>query len=732
MLAGMPGVQRTRVNLRCSSVVIRFDPKSLTREALGRAIGDFWCEKAAPGASPADLVPFGETDAHDRQLASAKRRFAGLSVLSAGVFIGRVVLGVPLAQTLLSPLGVITAVAALPLLKAGLSDMRERRISLESFLGGSILAAVAAGEALAALEILWITSGGSLLQAWITERSRRAIRDILEVTEKETYLLVDGVEVSVAVDKVRPGDTVVLHTGEKIAVDGRVIRGGAMVDESSITGMSEPAAKAEGDTVFAGTFVRQGVIYVSAEAVGDRTYLARILTMVEDSLENRAPIESVADRLAQNLVKTGFAVTLATFVLTGSLWRAFSVMLVMACPCATILSASTAISAAINAAARRQILIKGGRYLEEINTVDTICFDKTGTLTTNQPEIRQLILLNGLSEDDLLQLAYSAEVHNSHPVATAIKEEARRRGLSAMRHDVCEYILGKGVRSVIHGDEILVGSHKLLVHFDVEHAVVDSFLEENKEHGLTQVFIARNEEILGVIGFANRERPDLQPMIASLKKSGIRKTAMITGDSKYTALEMACRLNFDECRYSVLPEEKAQIVAGLRADGHRVLMVGDGINDALALAEADLGIAMGAGGSEVAIEAADIALVKDDLAGVVYVRDLSRQTMAVVHQNFWIATGSNIVGVALGALGLLSPVMAGLVHITHTLGILANSSRLLVFDSPRSTSPPLVQDEKRKDALERKHDESGKSDDLSALPEGGPSPAGEDPHRVLH
>ena len=683
MLDTMEGVQWTRVNPKCDAVIVRFDPQTLTQQTLTRTLEGFWHAHVLPVVSKNGHVPACKEDSRRSELASAKRRFIGLSILGAGVFVRTVLMGLPVAQTLLSPFGAIIALAALPLVRSGLSDIRERRLSLESFLGGSIIAAVAASEAMAAFEILWITSAGNLLKAWITERSRRAIRDILDITEKETYILVDGVEVSVAVEQVQVGDTVVLHTGEKIAVDGRVIKGGALVDEASISGMSEPVAKANGDTVYAGTFVRQGVVYVCAEAVGDRTYLARILTMVEDSLETRAPIESVADRLAQNLIKTGFVVTLGTLVITGSVWRAFAVMLVMACPCATILSASTAISAAISAAARRHILIKGGRYLEEVDKVDTICFDKTGTLTTNQPEIRQLISIDGLSEDELIELAYSTEIHNSHPVALAIRDEARRRGLAAIQHDVCEYILGKGVRSVIGGDEVLVGSHKLLAQFDVAHPSVDEFLEQNKQQGLTQVFVARNGTVVGVIGFANRERPDLQPLIAHLKDHGIRRTAMITGDSKYTALEMACRLNFDECRYSVLPEEKSDIVAALRTEGHRVLMVGDGINDALALAEADIGVAMGAGGSEVAIEAADIALVKDDLAGVVYVRDLSRETMRVVHQNFWIATGSNIAGVVLGAVGLLSPVMAGLVHITHTLGILANSSRLLFFDPPR-------------------------------------------------
>jgi cation-transporting P-type ATPase C len=496
------------------------------------------------------------------------------------------------------------------------------------------------------------------------------------------------VEVSIPVNQVQPGDTVVLHTGEKIAVDGKIVKGEAVIDDSPITGRAEPVTRAKGDKVFAGTFVRQGVIFVMAQHVGDRTYLARILRMVEDSLENRAPIEGVADRLVQKLIKTGFAVTLATLILTRSAWRAFSVMLVMACPCATILAASTAISAAINAAARRHILIKGGRYLEEAGQANVICFDKTGTLTTNEPELKYLVNFDGLPEDELLRLAYSTEIHNSHPVALAIKTEAQRRGISPIHHNVCEYFLGKGVRSEIHGDEILVGSHKLMEQFAVHPKQVKAYLDRVKQQGLTLIFIAKNRELLGVAGFSNQDRRGVADVIRHIRDDGFKKTAMITGDSKYSALEMANRLRFDECRYSLLPEQKADIIKDLRRNSDKVLMVGDGINDALALAEADVGVAMGAGGSEVAIEAADIALVKDDLAGIIYVRELSRKTMTVVHENFWIATGSNVVGVVLGALGWLSPVMAGLVHITHTLGILANSSRMLFFDGP-----PVVCDE---------------------------------------
>ena len=362
-------------------------------------------------------------------------------------------------------------------------------------------------------------------------------------------------------------------------------------------------------------------------------------------------------------------------------------MLVMACPCATILAASTAVSAALNVAARRRILIKGGRYLEDISQADVLCFDKTGTLTTNMPELMSLINLNGMPDEDLLQLVYSTELHNSHPLALSIKHEAEKRGVKPIQHEVCEYYLGLGVRAEIHGEEILVGSRKLMQ----RHAIwtqdeMDQF-EESEKRGLTLIFLARNRELIGALGFANRDREDVAGAVSRLKNDGFKKMVMITGDAKYSALEMACRLDFDECLYSVQPEEKAEVISRLKSEGAKVLMVGDGINDALALAEADIGVAMGAGGSEAAIEAADIALVQDDLSDVYYVRALSRKTLTIIRQNFWIATGTNIAGAAFGVLGLLSPVSAGLLHIGHTLGVLANSSRLLFHEPDAGVSP---------------------------------------------
>jgi len=688
-LGTIKGVIWARGNYASASLIIRYNQAVISKSELIETVKSVF--------SPKEKMPVPRKNTEcsclkskENSVTTAVIRFIAMTVITAVLFIREVIFKLPLAQNLFSPLGIITALSALPLFKKGLENLKEKRFTLESFLGGSILIAVIAGEAAAALEILWITSGAELLKSWITERSRRAIRDILEVTEKSTYILVNGVEVEIQVKDVQSGDTVVVHTGEKISVDGMITDGEALVDESPINGRSEPILRQSGSQVFAGTFVRQGVIYIHAEKVGDKTYLSRILKMVEESLENKAPIEGVAEELAARLIKTGFGVTFVTLLITRSFWRAFTVMLVMACPCATILAASTAVSAALSAAAKRHILIKGGRYLEEAGKADMICFDKTGTLTTNQPELVKLVNLSDMTESRILQLACSAEKHNSHPVALAVKAEAAKQGIEPITHEVCEYMLGKGVRSEIEGEEILVGSRKLMdayaVNTNTGHKIIRGF----DLQGLTTIFIAKNRNLLGVMCFANRMRPDAEKVIKYLKNDGINEIAVITGDEKDAALGLTRRLEISDCYYSVMPEEKSDIVISLKKNGHKVLMVGDGINDALALAEADIGVAMGAGGSEVAIEAADIALVTDDLKGIVYVRSLSHATIKVVHQNFWIATGSNIAGVVLGAFGVLSPVMAGMIHIVHTLGILANSSRLLFYEAPSIPNGKLV------------------------------------------
>jgi len=700
-LSKLDFVDQVRPNIKCASLVVRFaaddaHPKTIRArlaELLDKpqkaSMTDLPMAKVPDCASPlCECKACEATRSGCNPVKGAFRRFVAISAVMGVVFVRTTLLGLTVAETALSPLGLVAIGFSLPLFKQAYDQLRSKRFTLEAFLGASCVAAVAAGEALTAFEVLWINSGAELVKAWITERSRKSISQILEVSSHHTFVLVDGVEVEKEVTDLRPGDVVVLHTSEKVCVDGEIVDGEALMDESPITGRSDFIPKTTGDEVLAGTFVRQGVIYVKAREVGDRTYLARVLRMVEDSLENRAPIEGVADRLAANLIKVGFVVTTGTYLLTGSLWRAFTVMLVMACPCATVLAASTAVSAALSAAARRNILIKGGRYLEEVGRTDTVCFDKTGTLTTNEPVLARIVPMNGAGEERLLQRAVSVEMHNHHPLAQAIKRRADERGVEAEAHTVCEYFLGMGMRAEVNEHEILVGNSKLMDRHGVAIGQAKRKATPLRRQGRTVLYVAESKNIIGLLAFDNLTRPESREVVKRLRRGGADDIILITGDEPNTAGELAKRLGIATVHASVMPEDKADIVDDLQNHGASVMMVGDGVNDALALTHADVGVAMGAGGSEVAIEAADIALVNDDLGGLVYVQSLSQATLKVVHQNFWIATGSNLVGVAFGAAGLLSPIMAGMLHIAHSLGVLANSARLLRYDPPALETPP--------------------------------------------
>lgn len=685
-------VEQVRPNTKCESLVVRFVQGANHLQTISESLEQVLTpekKKELPAGKVPDcassLCKCNACEVTQRgcnPVKGAFRRFVAISAVMGTVFIRTTVFGLTVAETALSPLGLIAIGFSLPLFKQAYEQLKAKRFTLEAFLGASCVAAVAAGEALTAFEVLWVTSGAELVKAWITERSRKSISQILEVSSHHTFVLVNGVEIEREVADLKPGDIVVLHTSEKVCVDGEIVDGEALMDESPISGRSDFIPKTVGDDVLAGTFVRQGVIYVKARNVGDRTYLARVLKMVEDSLENRAPIEGVADRLAANLIKVGFVVTAGTFFLTGSLWRAFTVMLVMACPCATVLAASTAISAALSAAAKRNILIKGGRYLEEAGQIDTVCFDKTGTLTTNEPVLARIIPLNGTSEDRLLQRAVSVEMHNHHPLAQAIKHEADSRNVTPQTHSVCEYFLGMGMRAEVDGDEILVGNAKLMNKYEVSTDQAKRKAAPLRKQGRTVLYVAADKQLLGLLAFDNLTRPESKEVVRRLRRGGADEIVLITGDEPNTAGELAKQLSITNVHASVMPENKATIVDDLQQSGASVLMVGDGVNDALALTHANVGVAMGAGGSEVAIEAADIALVTDDLSGLVYVQSLSQTTLKVINQNFWIATGSNLIGVVFGAAGLLSPAMAGMIHIVHSLGVLANSARLLRYDPP--------------------------------------------------
>ena len=683
MCEKIEGMGEVRSNMRCLSTVLLYDTTVLNAEELFSEL-----ERILTGIMDGVDLKTSEEQSSHRSLeenSSESWRFGALSILAAGAFVCKTIFKMVLGESLFTPLGAAVALFTLPLVSKAVKDtIDKKRINLHTFLGGSCLLAVFMGEALTALEILWITEGADLLKRIITEKSRSSIRNILEVAENEVFILKDGVEVAVTSSSLEVGEIIVLHTGEKIPVDATVVSGRALVNESAITGNSLQVEKKEGDKILSGTIVEEGLLRAEITAVGADTYLSYILRQVEDNLGNKAEIELIADKLAQNLVYIGFGATGLTYLFTASVVRAMTVMLIMACPCATVLAASSAITAALRSAAKRGILIKGGRYLEVVADTSVYCFDKTGTLTSSDPELSRIIAFNDFAEDDILGFALSAELHNQHPLARAIRHETSKRGIKRHQHAECDFVHGKGVRAVVEDDVICVGSYIFMEESGVYVLPHKSEGEELSRHGMMVVYVAFNYQLAGIIGFENCLRPELHETLLRLRECGVEHLHMLTGDSKFAAEHIAQRYNFDCCQHSLLPHQKYEIVKSLQEDGFTVVMVGDGINDGLALVQADVGIAMGVGGTDVALEAADIVLINDGLEDLYGLRVISRKTTDIVKQNFMLATGTNIIGTIMAAAGYINPFMAGLLHIGHTLGILANSSRLLRFPETRA------------------------------------------------
>ena len=686
------GVRSVEARPSSGSVIVVFDPKQVAaRSLLALMVQQVFRPLAhaqppspgepLPGFSQACSVCDGQAKA---SFTTKLRRVIWLSGCMAYAALRMWVFKLPLVQTPFSVLGAVAILGSLPLVREAFEDITvKKKVTVSPFLAAGSLITVAMGQAFSALQILWIYNVAELTEEYVAQRSRQAIRDILQVAPANAFVMIDGMEVETPVGQIRPGDVVAVHTGERIPVDGEVGEGEALVDESSINGRSEALLRVRGDQVFAGTIISQGVLFIRTVKTGEDTYLAHIMKMVEDSLANKAPVEQKADQLAGRLMKIGFAATALTLLLTLDPMRALTVMLVMSCPCATVLAASSAITAALANAAKHSILIKGGLYLETVGQADIYCFDKTGTLTMEQPEV---IAIHGrtpsLSEEAILTMAATAESHNQHPMAKAILAAARERNLSPEPHAVCDFKAGRGVLCTIGGDAvILVGNRQFMDEHQVDIRWFDKKATQQRAMGNTVVYVARNGGVQGMIGVANPVRPEAGRVLNCLRRDGVKSLHLVTGDSREIAETLMDVFPFDECRAELMPEEKATRVDELKR-GASLVMVGDGVNDALALARADIGIAMGAAGAEVAMEAADIALADSDLEGLMKVRNLSHQTMRVIDQNHYLAVSTDLIGAALAMMGFLSPVLAGMIHILHTGGILLNSGRLLRWEPP--------------------------------------------------
>ncbi|MCA4729357.1 manganese-exporting P-type ATPase CtpC [Mycobacterium avium] len=680
-VAKCDGVRVVHAYPRTGSVVIWYSPRRCDRSAVLAAIGE-----AAHVA--AELIPARAPHSSEIRNADVLRMVIGGAALAL-LGVRRYVFARP---PLLGPSGRlfatgVTVFTGYPFLRGALRSLRSGRAGTDALVSAATVASLVLRENVVALTVLWLLNIGEYLQDLTLRRTRRAISELLRGSQDTTWIRLEHNEIQVATDTLQIGDEVVVHDHVAIPVDGEVIDGEAIVDQSAITGENLPVSVVVGMPVHAGSVVVRGRLVVRARAVGNQTTIGRIITRVEEAQHDRAPIQTVGENFSRRFVPTSFIVSAITLAVTGDVRRAMT-MLLIACPCAVGLATPTAISAAIGNGARRGILIKGGSHLEQAGRVDAIVFDKTGTLTVGRPVVTNIIALHkDWQPEQVLAYAASSEIHSRHPLAEAVIRSTEERHITIPPHEECEVLVGLGMRTWADGRTLLLGSPSLLQAENVRVSKKASeWVDRLRRQAETPLLLAVDGKLVGLISLRDEVRPEAFNVLNKLRANGIRRIVMLTGDHPDIAAVVADELGIDEWRAEVMPEDKLAAVRDLQDEGYTVGMVGDGINDAPALAAADIGIAMGLAGTDVAVETADVALSNDDLHRLLDVRDLGSRAVDVIRENYGMSIAVNAAGLIIGAGGALSPVLAAILHNASSVAVVANSSRLIRYrlDAPRN------------------------------------------------
>ncbi|HEV2067079.1 MAG TPA: heavy metal translocating P-type ATPase [Thermomicrobiales bacterium] len=574
--------------------------------------------------------------------------------------------------------------------RAAISDLVDRTVNVDLLM---VLAAIGAATLDAWAEgaiLLALFATSNALEHHALDRTRNAVRALMELSPDEATVLDDAGERIVPTTDLKIGMTILVRPGEKIAADAEVVSGASWVDQSAITGESVPVARAAGDTVFAGSVNGSGALRARVSRLSSESTLARIVRLVEEAQSRKSRSERFTDAFegpyAIGVIATAFLVALVPIALgadrSDAFYRAMT-LLVVASPCALVISTPAATLSAIANAARHGILVKGGSYLDGIGATTTVAFDKTGTLTYGRPALTDLRTTAGMAENDLLRRVASVEHLSEHPIASAIVAEASARGLSLLPVDQFRARPGMGVTAVVDGEPIAVGNIALFRDLGiVVPADIAATLQELQRRGRTAMLIGSDRHILGVAGVADVVRPEAAAVVAALKRLGVRRTVMLTGDNDLVARAIARETGIDDVYSDLLPEDKLDVIRALQRDGP-VLMVGDGVNDAPALAAADLGVAMGVGGTDVALETADIVLMGDDLGKLPFAVGLSRKMRGIIRVNIGISLAV-ITVLVLSTLSVGIPLPLGVIgHEGSTIIVVLNGLRLLAYGRDR-------------------------------------------------
>ena len=576
-----------------------------------------------------------------------------------------------------------TVSLALPVLKNGIySLIQNKRPNADTLSSTAIVSSIILGSERTALTIMILEKFAELLTVYTMKKTRGVIKDMLSVGENYVWKQSDGENTAkkVPIEEISKGDFILVQTGEKISVDGTIEKGEAIIDQSAITGEYMPVTKKAGEEVFAGTLLKSGNITVKAEKVGDDRTASRIIKLVEDAAFNKADIQSYADTFSAQLIPLNFLLAGIVYVSTRNLQKALS-MLVIDYSCGIRLSTATAFSASINTAAKNGILIKGSNYLEELSKSDTVIFDKTGTITEGKPKIQTLKTFGkNMKDNRMLALAAAAEETSSHPLASAILNEIKNRGLKIPKHKESVIKVARGIETFVNKDIIRVGSLKYMEENDISLEVASDIVKGIQNRGEIVIYVAKNNDLIGVIGVSDPPRENIKKAMNRLRNQGIDDIVLLTGDLRQQAETIASRMSMDRYESELMPEDKAKDILKFRSIGSKVIMIGDGINDAPALSYANVGIALGSSRTDIAMEAADVTITSDDPLLIPGVIGLAKNTVKIIKQNFAMAIGINSFALVLGATGLLPAIYSSILHNSITILVVGNSLRLLKYD----------------------------------------------------
>ncbi|HEY2329171.1 MAG TPA: cation-translocating P-type ATPase [Verrucomicrobiae bacterium] len=582
---------------------------------------------------------------------------AGSTLASASAMIGALVLGYPI---------IVTAV----------KDLRRGNLSINELVAIAVLAAFASGDYKTAGIVAFFMLTGEIIETRTAQGARDSIESLIKLTPtKARRILKDGNEEEVAASELKVGDVIRIRPGDNVAADGIILNGQGSFNQATITGESLPADKKSGDEVFAGTQNLTGVLEIKVSRAGTDTTLGRVRELIIAAEKTKLPIQKIVDQYMGFYTPLVLVIGALVWAFTHDLSRVIAVF-VVSCPCAFILATPTAMVAALSAAARLGILIKNVADIEAAAKINAFIFDKTGTLTTGQLAVSRLAPIGETKPAELLLLAASAEKYSNHPTAKALATLAGEAGVPLAEPKDFAETAGRGVKAQINGATVLVGRAQWLKDNGID-ASFEKSVDVGETEGWSLIFVAQNGKCVGWVGLQDKTRDEAKEALAELKEAGVRRIAMISGDRQVVATRVANEIGCEEAKGDCLPQNKVEFVRAVKAKGYKVAVIGDGVNDAPALAAGDIGIAMGAAGSEVAIHSATIALMNNDLRRLPFLVKLSRSTRAVINQNFAFGVCFIIVGLSASAFGFIGPITAAMLHVAGTLIVIFNSARLV-------------------------------------------------------